>query len=217
MALESIGGKRYRSRVVECAKKLISSQLESGLWGYPLGDPTESGDNSNTQYAVLGLRSAARVGMRVPERTWRRVRDHFLKTRCSDRGWAYKPSYGALSSASMTAGGVSSLLICLENMKLDETEEEALRAAIEQGFTALGKLMKIEKDTLYALYGIERAGILGRKQLMDGKPWYAPGASRLIAEQDTEGFWRGVYNEAVDTSFAILFLKKATVPIATKK
>ena len=99
----------------------------------------------------------------------------------------------------MTAGGVSSLLICLENMKLDETERKELVAAIERGFDALGKKMKLDKDTLYALYGIERAGILGSKRKMAGKAWYAPGAERLIAQQTREGFWQGAYNEAVNT------------------
>ena len=76
--------------------------------------------------------------------------------------------------------------------------------------------MKIDKDSLYALYGIERAGVLGRRGAMGGKPWYAPGAVRLVNEQDRRGFWTGGYNEPVQTAFAILFLKKATTPISSR-
>ena len=80
MALEVVGGKRHKRRIAECAKRLMETQKPAGLWGYPTGD----GDNSNTQYAVLGLRSAARVGVRIPRRVWEGVRDHFLDARGDD-------------------------------------------------------------------------------------------------------------------------------------
>lgn len=35
-------------------------------------------DNSNTQYAVLGLESAARCGIRIPDRAWYGIANHFL-------------------------------------------------------------------------------------------------------------------------------------------
>ena len=76
--------------------------------------------------------------------------------------------------------------------------------------------MKIDTDALYSLYGIERAGILGGRGLMAGKPWYVPGAMRLVEEQDRDGHWRGGYIEVVQTAFAILFLKKATAPISSR-
>jgi len=212
VALETVGGKKYRRRIAECARRLLSTQLDHGMWGYPTGN----GDNSNTQYAVLGLRSAARAGVKVPARTWRRVRDHYLGTRGPDGGWSYTLSHRTVSSASMTAAGVSCLLICLENLKLAEEERVALRAEIDRGFDALGEKMKLDKDSLYALYGMERAGVLGSKALFGGKPWYVPGAKRLLDEQGRDGLWRGQYKEAVDTSFAILFLKKATAPISSR-
>lgn len=212
MALEAVGGRRYRRRIVECAKLLIETQLDAGLWGYPTGN----GDNSNTQYAVLGLRAAARAGVKLPQRVWKKVRDHFLANRCEDGGFAYTVGNTKHSSASMTAAGVSCLLICLENTRLGEDEERVIRDAIDAAFTALGDVMKLDRDTLYALYGIERAGVLGRRTTMAGKPWYVPGALRLIERQGRSGFWTGNYNEAVQTAFAILFLKRATVPIATR-
>jgi hypothetical protein len=212
MALEAIGGKHFRRRISECAARLVATQLDAGLWGYPTGD----GDNSNTQYAVLGLRSAARVGMHIPEKTWRRVRDHFLSTRCEDGGWSYQPSNRTTSSSSMTAAGILSLLVCLENMKLAKGEGDVLTAAIAKAYTALGERMNLEKDSLYALYGIERAGVLGGRSTMAKKPWYPPGARRLLSEQNRDGSWHAQYDEAVDTSFAILFLKKFTTPISTK-
>ena len=38
----------------------------------------------------------------------------------------------------------------------------------------------------------------------------------LIEEQSRDGHWRPGYSEPVQTSFAILFLKKATAPISSR-
>jgi hypothetical protein len=210
MALEAVGGKRYKRRITECARRLEATQLDEGLWGYPTGN----GDNSNTQYAVLGLRAAARAGVRIKRKTWERVWHHLITTRCPDGGYSYTVQNATRGSSSMTAAGVSCLLICLENAGFEGKKDQALREAIEGAFKALGEVMQLDKDSLYALYAIERAGVLGRRKSMGGKPWYAPGARRLVDEQGRDGLWRGSYNEAVETAFAILFLKRATAPLA---
>ncbi|MEN8149453.1 MAG: HEAT repeat domain-containing protein [Planctomycetota bacterium] len=218
MALEACGGKRFKRKIAACAKWLVENQKDSGIWGYPNGN----GDNSNSQYAVLGLRAAAKAGVKVPQRTWRRATDHFLGTQIEDGSWSYVPGPNvSAGSTSMTAAGVASLLVCLENLNpgkgdAEDDERKKILAAIDRGFSALGEKMKIDTDSLYALYGIERAGVLGRRGGMGGKAWYAPGATRLVEEQDRRGFWTGGYNEPVQTAFAILFLKKFTAPIATK-
>jgi HEAT repeat protein len=212
MALEAVDRKRFKRHILKCGKRLIETQLPEGLWGYPTG----AGDHSNTQYAVLGLRAAARSGMKVPPRVWRSVRDHLYRHRCEDGGWSYTPTHLKTSSTSMTAAGISCLLICYENLKLDEAGKTRILKEIDRGCEALGEKMKLDKDTLYALYGIERAGVLGRRGAFGGHPWYVPGAKRLLSEQGRDGFWRRSYNEAVQTSFAILFLKKFTAPIETR-
>jgi HEAT repeat protein len=212
MALNAVGGKRYKRRIAECARRLAETQNQQGYWGYPTGN----GDHSNSQYAVLGLRAAARAGVKVHSRTWRAIRDHLLGVQGEDGGWSYTPANRTHSSCSMSAAGVSCMLIVLENLEMDEEEAAKVRASIDRGFDALGEKMNLSKDTLYALYGIERAGILGSRALMGGKPWYAPGAKRLVEEQGRDGFWRGNYDVAVQTAFAILFLKKATAPISSR-
>ena len=105
--------------------------------------------------------------------------------------------------------------VCQENEGLPpgSPEDRKLRECIDGGFTALGKIMKLDRDSLYALYGIERAGILGRRVVIGERPWYPPGAKRLLDEQGRDGLWTGSYNAAVQSAFAILFLKKATAPI----
>lgn len=213
MALETIGGKKHAAKVKEATRVLLAAQNEQGGWGY--SSASQKTDHSNGQYAILGLRHAVRAGVKVPEAAWRNAHAAWMRTQNPDGGWTYVPTGPKdTSTCSMTAAGVSSLLICAENLALDEAGREATWAAIDRGFVALGKLMKVGTDSLYALYGVERAGVLGRRALLGTVPWYAPGAKRILDEQARDGLWTGPYHRAVDSALALLFLKKATAPIA---
>jgi|GEM_PF-6696703 len=148
-------------------------------------------------------------------RVWKPALQHWLDMQNEDGGWNYVPqSRKDASSSSMTAAGVSSLLICLENGEPSLAERTTAEAALERGFSALGTQMRLDKDSLYTLYGIERASVLGRRSSLAGKPWYAPGALRILDEQGADGLWTGPYARPVDAAIAILFLKKATTPLA---
>ena len=58
---------------------LLSKQMKNGTWGYPEGTE-QFYDNSNTQYALLALKSAARCGIKISPSVWRRIADHWLET-----------------------------------------------------------------------------------------------------------------------------------------
>jgi hypothetical protein len=77
----------------------------------------------------------------------------------------------------------------------------------------------------YRLYGIERVGALAKVGQLGGRDWYQEGAARLIAEQREDGSWRPSNDQGVpgprggrrgdgsidvNTSFALLFLRRAT-------
>lgn len=82
-----------RSLAAELARRLAAAQLEDGSWTYAVpavgagstrvadgSSPSDSrievpswgGDYSNSQYALLGLRSAAALGLRVEAAVWKR-------------------------------------------------------------------------------------------------------------------------------------------------
>lgn len=82
----------------------------------------------------------------------------------------------------------------------------------------------------YYLYGLERAGILTLCTRFADHDWYNKGAKYIIKEQEPEGYWEGYKIPSpqpqpgqpppparppnhVDTCFALLFLKRATVPV----
>lgn len=287
----------------DIARALAAAQDAQGRWtyespvvpgattGYVTGGLRRPGayDHSNTQYALLGLKSAARCGVPVDPAVWRRSLDHFLAAQEPDgpavprhdaraaggterggtyapvtdraRGWAYEGTIvggttARAANASMTAGGVSSVVICRSELlgttsmpaKLASDSETAVwdglawigtnwvydpalgvRGALPQtpaGVPGMG--CGIE---LYETYGIERAGVLAGVEWMADLDWYGAGAEPLLARQDKDGSWKGIFQgilpepdrnglarceasrRVVDTCFALLFLKRGTAPV----
>lgn len=73
-----------RKQIQALARGLLAGQRQAGDWGYYCESGSSarrrslgSSDNSNTQFAVLGLHAAERSGVEVPEACWRRVYEHF--------------------------------------------------------------------------------------------------------------------------------------------
>lgn len=63
----------------------------------------------------------------------------------------------------------------------------------------------------YYLYGLERVGVLCDARYIGEHDWYNEGAGALVCLQTPANDWGG----AVDTSFALLFLKRGTIPLKT--
>jgi hypothetical protein len=238
MALAAVDADKYRHKIQRLASILAESQLENGQWTYTLRNPyadrrvswppRPTGDNSNSQYSLLGLRAARRAGADVPTETWMRAMTFWLSV-LTERGWSYGPTHKTGTTTSMTAAGLSSVAICLEGLLgRGAAERIAKSAAIRRGLNALGtKLLRwgFRNVDLYAYYGVERACILTGVRRFNAFDWYSAGAVRLLAGQAEDGSfrvgeprgrgWR--YGEAIDTAYGLLFLKRATTPIAGGK
>lgn len=112
--------------------------------------------------------------------------------------------------ASMTAAGTSNLLVArnaLEKLGHLGPVRRKLDSAIHSG---MGWIAQYFQDYLggkyYALYSLEKVGDLGDVITLGGRDWYREGAERILREQRHNGGWGG----SVDTSFALLFLTRAT-------
>jgi hypothetical protein len=69
------------------AAALEASASSPGSWGYPPGPRAAvTFDSSNTQYAVLGLQAASRLGIEVREQTWLGVARHFTQVQGREGG-----------------------------------------------------------------------------------------------------------------------------------
>jgi hypothetical protein len=186
-----------------------------------------NGDNSNSQYAVLGLRACASAGVQIPDEVLKDALTWWERAQNKDGGWGYAtdgqandPSHG-----SMSAGGVASVIICRHLLKFDLQKP----SSIKRGFDWLGSNFDIKENPRYErpyqwhhywLYAVERAGVLQGTEQMGSHAWFAEGAHHLLGSQLANGSWlsgtekfESIGGAVADTAFAILFLRRATKPL----
>lgn len=222
--------------------KQISRGPLKGAWSYPGGD----GDNSNSQFALLALHEAERVGVSASDRTWNLAQRYWENCQNVDGSWGY-PSLGGAGTGSMTCAGITSLVIAADKVQSSDARVDGDRIEccvahekdsdhVNRGLQWLGQHFSVSSNPgwpiwrLYYLYGLERAGRLTARRFIplsvragraDKADWYREGADALIRDQDgLSGFWAGVGRESdrlIGTSFALLFLSKGRWPVLLGK
>ncbi|MEW4487924.1 DUF4159 domain-containing protein [Thalassoglobus sp. JC818] len=232
-------GDRAPGKIGRLAARLERIQERDGFWGY--GD-LGGGDNSNTQFAVLGLREAVYAGASVDREVWERVQNHFMKAQTGSvdnpngAGWAY--TEGGSAYGSMTVAGLASLIITQEMLQDDSdvdaqgridccgADDSEVQKAIDAGVRWLSSHFQVRSNPgesgwlLYYLYGLERAGRFSGRRFFGDHDWYREGARFLVDRQSPrDGFWisETQRNEIVGTSFALLFLSKGLSPVLINK
>lgn len=193
-----------------------------------------SGDNSNTQYAILGLRACMEASVRIPAATFAETEKWFERKQSRDGGWSYDiagmgggPELGTYGS--MTAGAAGTLVICKYYLKKDHTKSPSVHAGLkwlEKNF-AVGENPGCPMEDAwhyYYLYALERAAMLYGTETIGRHEWYAEGATYLLKRQSKDGSWSGgaagiggpapgMDSRITDTCFAILFLRRTTKPV----
>ncbi len=198
------------------------------------GEGPETGDNSNSLYAALGLRACHDAGVTIPSATiasaikwWRDSQFSEEDRKGKDgrplvasgkkppRGWNYKsaatderaPYHG------MTTGAVGSLVIFAHLQGKDWKKD----ANVQAGMSWMEEKFKIEAWNGYYMYALERMGILYGTELIGTHHWYREGANAILGIQNSDGSWGRDENEwygtTWDTCFSILFLRRATRPL----
>jgi hypothetical protein len=228
--------KKYQTQLRAAAAWLLESQLDNGMWGYATRK-SGRGDNSNTQFALLGLHEAAKAGVSIPLAAWEISSKHFLRTQLDDGGWTYqfsesaRDARGQAAYGSMTAAGVASLYIC--GQRLNEGGKHVFlngaypdcgryqqNEALVKGHEWLTKNFSVRENPnhgqtwlYYYLYGLERVGMISGTRNFGPRDWYREGAAFLVGSQRAGGFGGGVQ----DVAFAILFLAKGNRPVLFEK
>ena len=145
------------------------------------------------------------------------------------RGWGYKP--GDQATGSMTTAGVSSLAICRSELLgwsgYPKTISERMERGVKDGLAWLNKNFAVDRNPpgrkgwhYYYLFGLERAGVLTDVKFIGDHDWYKEGADHLLRAQRENGSWRGGRKDQgtlTNTCFALLFLRRATVPVKVPK
>jgi len=230
-------------------------------WSYG-GEAPATADMSNTQYAVLGLKSASRLGLEVDRRLFADVFEYFLdhqqahgpKVKFADvkvlpdgtlqhygrivpaRGFGY--TYGTRDGPELCASRACIGIACIE-LALDELLTKATGAArgvgrarrkdaddaVDSALAWLDQNWAVDRHPpgnpgygyyYYYLYALERTGALTSRRFVGEHDWYREGAEELLKRQQDDGSWPsgGWDDERINTSFALLFLRRATVRAA---
>ena len=112
MLLEASDREKHRASLQTVLDYVLASQKEYGAWYYP-GQTGVFGDTSITQYALLGLWSAERAGLDVPQPAWARLVGWQLRTQQADGGFSYHPDPNRpdKSTRTMSPAGACNLLL----------------------------------------------------------------------------------------------------------
>jgi len=226
LGLARISPEAFGVRIHELAAQLVLTQLESGMWSYgPEATGVEAlGDHSNTQIAVLALRTAqADVGFKVHKRVWTRVRDHFAKAQLSDGSWGYRPAKkgrgaGKATKAkpAMTAAGLCSYRLASGALRKPRDDK-----VVKKATAAIETWRRVDWADPYLAWMVERVGTALDRPLAD---WYIPGARDLLKRQGKQGGWPavgqggGAYGDrrqVYETALTLLFLTRATATTTT--
>ena len=141
-------------------------------WSYQHASNREEPDNSNTQYAMLGLHAGQQAGARIDRAVWQSIRDMYIRMQTPDGGWYYsRRSPSRAPTMTMTTAGLCGLII--SGMELNQGREkiQANGQALDCGVYAENRPIELALNWLanrfsimprgdaifYNLYGIERA------------------------------------------------------------
>ena len=206
----------------------------AGSWTYGKGKGT--GDNSNSQFALLALHEAARSGAKVRPDVWMKAQQYWVSCANADGSWGYTIGNVA-GTGSMTCAGIASVWITAEQLGTPDAQAGrdtvsccgggSSPKVLERGLEWLGKRFSVRENPgggqtwhYYYLYGLERVGRFTARRFIGQADWYLEGARVLVASQDQlSGAFRGgrIEDPIVATSFALLFLAKGRRPVLVAK
>ena len=195
----------------------------SGAWTYQAApEDYRGGDNSNSQFALLGLHEAEQVGIEINPETWKRANEYWLSCQRPDGAWSYYKSIEGrqqtVSTGSMTCAGIGAMVIadgslgsgdaavagnliqCCQPQQDNDAAQRGLEwlanhfsVQMNPGPTVGLGLDLSQSGLFYYLYGVERVGRLTGRRFIGRHDWYREGAEMLVQRQDRlTGHWKGV-------------------------
>ncbi len=235
----------------EMTRAVIETQSEYGMFGYVNGGGLSN--LSSTQYAILGLKSASRMGIYVPASVWRQTLSFILKSampgpnevtvsihrrdsslvehKSRPYGWVYEYQGYPSPTGTLTEATLRIIAICESELaRLTEWKESDSKTFDELAWGAAAWIQEnygiratppegcnyAASMVYYYLYGLERAAILWELDKIGGHDWFMEGTALILSWQKPDGSWSSRQASIViDTAWALLFLKRATIPVET--
>ncbi|MBV9123470.1 MAG: hypothetical protein JO112_08945, partial [Planctomycetes bacterium] len=150
----------------------------------------------------------------------------------ADGSWGYQ-GQGQHWADSMTCAGLLGLAVGQGILQEGSPRPDVVQAPdIARGLAYLGRVIDKEgspgkaalsrkmgrhlvhanaRGDLYFLWSLERVGVIYDLSRIEGKDWYAWGAPMIVDHQNADGSWSDTFPGIVDTSFALLFLRRVNV------
>jgi hypothetical protein len=223
----------HGSKIEELTGDLVRAQCENGQWTYAYRATAakKSGDNSNSQFAMLALAVARQRGVAVAAEPFERAATFLRETQNEDGGYGYSDKERSRSYASMTAGGAMSLALAAsvaadeplggEAAQADPSARRALEWLAEHfdaeknsgAARAFGGKKGKRSDAFwrhYWLWSMERAAAASSVDRLGKHDWYGAGCRVLLDRQLDDGQWRDPEREILATCFALLFFRRST-------
>lgn len=221
MVLAEVGEARDKDIVQRNVDWLLAGRYYSGgkLKGWSYGKTNNNtADNSNSQYALLGLLAGRQAGIKIAQKDWEEIQQFYVSTQVkvdNMGGWPYRPESVGTPSHTMTLAGLAGLYITgleqnIGKQQLDENTGIAAKCGIYDENEAVGRAMRwLDKHfdfqakfehkadfSFYNIYGIERVGRLSGQRFLGKRDWYRDGCEQLCGikpsslKQQEDGSWR---------------------------
>jgi hypothetical protein len=188
-------------------------------------------DNSNTQFALLGLWAARRQGLPL-EPSLALVARRFEASQNPDGSFHYRGNSSVSPLPTMTCAGLLGLAVGYGVARDTKgqwggkrtgrpLQDPAVTRAVKVLSQRVGEARKDPKSPppamteLYFLWSVERVAVLWRLKTIGLKDWYRWGLDMLFSHQRPDGSWhagKGVGTTSdIDTCFALLFLQRVNL------
>ena len=228
-----------RQNIALLEKNQDKTNEHRGGWNY---NPGSGSDLSNSQFSILALYEAERVGVKINDATWNAAMRYWADTQNQDGSWGYTPLFNGGSSGSrgsMACAGIASLIISAgvsdrggatvegDQISCFQKPDRKTSDQIKLGIDWLARKFSVSQNPdaggtylLYYLYALERVGRMTNQRFIGRHDWYRAGTEKILALQDQlgGGKWHGMGGFPIsDTAFALLFLSKGRRPVLMSK
>jgi len=198
------------------ADRLTNVITDRGEYHYKIQRGT-TGDLSTTLAGFLTLWLAETSGVvEVRHESWRMICNRLISIQRADGGWAYKNTNERPTTGSMTAAGLTILLMALDRDHLTDPEAQAAREAIDRAMNWLDRHFAPNQNPgqgntwkNYYLVAVQHVGVMSGRRLFNNLDWYETAAKHLVATQGPDGSWAN--GDLDETAFAVIFLARGGI------
>ncbi|HKB01184.1 MAG TPA: DUF4159 domain-containing protein [Gemmataceae bacterium] len=220
MVLAELGDTKDQFRIQRNVNWLIDAAITRGGklgqggklegWSYSTAGAGNRADNSNTQYALLGLWAGKQAGATIDKPVWEAIAEYYRTTQTKSgqdkngqpaAGWTYAHGERGNPTLTMTAAGVCGLYIAAQELadnqqELNDETGVAAKCGVYPEDDVLAKGMRWlaqefrfsnPPHTFYNVYGIERVGRLSGQRFIGDHDWYREGCELLTGVKNSPG------------------------------